>query len=157
MNIKSISKIATKFLPILILFSCESHEQKADDAFESYKTKKIESIDTVYIHKEISDESIKKKSVIKNDNIDEYSKFKVELEKKIIINETLIKKIKNEPTSKSKNYKKASSLEKENIELRNQLIKYKDELKLNWDKFQLEIDQKVKNINDELKNLSTNH
>ena len=91
---------------------------------------------------------------IKYVNVDECSKFKLELEKKIVVNEKLIKELKNIPNSNSKFFKKVTSLEKDNIYLRSKIDKYEEEVKANWKKFQLEINQNVSDINSELQDMT---
>ena len=135
-------------LTVTIFVSCESHEQKADDAFESFKENKMMSADGMTLEKA----TVEKKS----DNTDEWSVFKLETEKKIIVNEKLIKNIRSSSESNAGLLKKATSIEKENNDIRKQMEEYKEEEKLKWENFKSTMNHDVNKINIQLKDLKIN-
>jgi hypothetical protein len=137
----------------LTLLSCESHEQKADEAFEKVKAEKSMPMDTVFIEKEFIAEPKKAKEMVKNEVQDEWLKFKTETEKKIIVNEILIKQIKNTPNLSVKLIRKLLRLEKDNDDIRNQMEEYQIKLKEVWSDFKLKTIANVANIDAELKDL----
>jgi hypothetical protein len=137
----------------LILLSCESHEQKADDAYEQVKEEKFNSKSTI-TEPGTSQAPIKKKvTVTKVANPDEWVKFKQEIELKIQINEIKIKKFKSIPWVNSKTQRKVIDMEKENNDLRVQMKEFKEEAEDNWKKFKAKTILKVNDISTELMNV----
>lgn len=154
MKVNSKSSIVKICLALLTLASCESHEQKADEAFNHFKEEKTVSNDS-NLNDLVIKEEIKKIAIVKkNENLDDWTKFKMKMEKKMFMNENLIKQIKDMPDQSSKFYRKVTSLEKDNINLNKKMDKYKEEMKANFDKFQLDINQNIDEINNELKDMT---
>jgi hypothetical protein len=145
-TVKSI--IINGLLSFTLFCSCESHEQKADDAFENFKEDKMNIKDTIIIEKLIST------SENKTEKINEYEKFKKEIEKKIISNENKIKLIKLTPQPNSKLFKRVLSLENENKNLKIQFDQYQEELKKNFETFKNKLNLDVNEIDSELTILS---
>jgi len=151
------AKLISVFSLVVILASCESREQKPDDAFEHVKEEKMISKDTTSVSKEIVDEPIKKEPIKKIENIDEWTKFKMETEKKIVANEKKIKQIKEIPNSNSKLLRKVTGLEQDNNDLRKQMDEYNEEVKLKWENFKMTMNHNVNEIDIELKDLTVNN
>ncbi|MEK6614486.1 MAG: hypothetical protein AABZ32_00010 [Bacteroidota bacterium] len=150
------SIIISGFFSALILTSCESHEQKADDAFENYKNEKMKLNDSDIIANALVQESNKTEFVKKNENVDDWTKFKIATEKKIRLNENKIKEIKVIPNENSKLLSKVERLEKNNNDLRSQMDQYNEEAKIKLEKFKESINQDVNDINVELKAITAN-
>jgi hypothetical protein len=145
------SILIKSFLSIVIFCSCESHEQKADDAFENFKEDKMNIKDTIIIEKMISKPEIQ---AAKIEKISEFEKFKKEIEKKIISNENKIKLIKLTPQSNSKLFKRVLSLENDNKNLKIKFDLYQEELKKNFETFKNKLNLDVNEIESELTTLS---
>lgn len=159
MNSNFTSRLVTACFSLMILASCESHEQKADDAFERVKEEKMEPQpkDSNVTSKEIIQTSKKITTIKKIENLDEWSKFKAETEKKILVNENQIKEIKDTPSLNAKSLRKVTRLEKENNDLRKQMDEYREEAKMTWEKFKAKMDHSVNEIDIELKDLTVNN
>jgi hypothetical protein len=133
------------------LASCESHEIKADEPFDTFKEQKlafkdsnIHAVDSVIIPKKII--------VIKKAEItDEWEKLKNQLEKKIKINENIIKDFKKNSSANSKILKQLARLEEENNNLTIKIDEYCIELTLKLEKFKIKINQNVNELDNELK------
>lgn len=157
--------IATGFLSLLFLTSCQSHEQNTDEAFESFKEGKLMSEANDSSSKETNDKLIKTdtiktgkiKTEIIKENQNEWEKFKLEIEKKILVNKNKIKEIKNIPGADTKLLRKVSSLEKDNNNLRKKMDEYKEEEKMHWENFKTMMDHNVNDIGIELKDITTNN
>jgi len=139
---------------LFILVSCESHEQKADDAFDIVKAEKLRIKDTIVIENKIPETSTKVFSVKEIES--DWSKFKNEIEKKIFLNENIIKEIKSNPNVNAKLLKKVTSLEQDNNELRKKMDQYKEEVEVMWENFKTEINHSVNDIGIELKDITVN-
>ena len=157
MNANFISKIVTACFSIMIFVSCKSHEQKADGAFEIVKQEKLLSKDSNVISKEIIEEPKKAEPVKKIETQDEWTKFKMETEKKILSNEKKIKEIKVIPNADAKLLRKITSLEKDNNDLRRQLDQYSEDVKVKWENFKATMNHDVNEIDIELKDIKINN
>lgn len=146
------SIIIKSFLSFIILCSCESHEQKADDAFETFKEDKMTSKDTIIIEKIISPVE---SQTYRTEKLSEFEKFKKEIEKKVMANENKIKIIKLTPNPNSKLFKRVLSLENDNKNLKNQFDLYQEELKKNFEIFKNKLNLDVNEIDSELTILSS--
>lgn len=158
-NINFISRIVAVCFSVMILVSCESHEQESDDAFEQVKEEKMISNENVSdsVIKEIIEEPKILKSAMKNENLDEWTKFKIETEKKIRTNENKIKEIKGIPNADSKLIRTLISLEKDNNDLRKQMDEYHEEMKVKWENFKTKINHDINKIGIELKDIKINN
>ena len=141
---------------VLILFSCESHEQKADEVFQQVKEERMMSKDSAIIDKALQPPE-KTDPLKKIEYIDEWTKFKMETEKKIVANENLIKEIKTIPNASSKLLKEVTSLEQENNDLRKEMDVYKEEAKVMWENFKTKINYDVNKIGIDLKDIKINN
>lgn len=154
---------------LIVLPSCESSAQKKDAAFELFKEEKMKSKDGNIIHKETIQETNSPKPVLKaslvnknmpakgpinKEKLDEWTKFRTEMGKKILANENSIKQIKSNPDENVKLYRKIARLEKHNSDLKNQMTEYNEEVKLKWEKFQSKINQDENDISNELQSLA---
>lgn len=142
---------------LLIFVSCESPEQKTDGAFELVKEEKMMAKDSFIAENEIPKVVTKVAIVMKNENVDEWKKFKLETEKKILKNENQIKEIKGMPDSNAKLYRKVATLEKNNNDLRRQMDEYNEEMKMKWASFKVKIDHDVNDIGIELQDIKVNN
>ena len=159
MKTQYVPQLITIFILSSILSACESHEKKVDEAFENFKEEKMSQPDNTVIladtnikHTQIINEPVKIQT--KKINEDEWTKFKSEVEKKIIQNEIQIKEIKVSVSLTAKELKKTSSLEKENNDLRRKMEEFKEDEKIKLEKFKLNINNDANEINLELKGIS---
>jgi hypothetical protein len=162
MNLKPNSCFPAICFSILFFTSCQSHEQKADDAFEQVKQEKSEHVlvpvvaqEVIEVPKKAEPEKIEQDKKI--DYPDEWSKFKSEMEKKIILNELKIKEIKVMPNANSKLLKKVLRLEEDNNALRKDMNDYNEEAKTKWETFKASISHNVNEIDIELKDFTKNN
>lgn len=142
-------------LSILILSSCQSTEKKLDDAFDMVKKEKIDSGSSTIVIKNVVEEPKQSVQIIKNTNEDEWKLFKLEMEKKIKLNETLIIGLKKATDSNSKTQRKIISLEKENDNLRRQMDDYHEAIKVEWENFKTKLDHQANQIAIELKDIKS--
>ena len=154
MNTNFMIGLASAFLSISLLPSCDSHEQKPDDAFEIVKEEKKQLLDSDSLAVVLIKDEKKLIQEKNNDKQDEWLKFKNEIENKIVINERKIKQIKSTPNTNAKLLVKVAHLEQDNNDLRSQMDEYKEEEKLKWEKFQAKMKLDVSDINNELKDIS---
>lgn len=158
-NVNFFLRIVTVCFSVMILVSCESHEQNTDNAFEQVKEEKMISNenDSDSVIKEIIEEPKKLESAMKNENPDEWTKFKIETEKKIRANENKIKEIKGIPNADSKLLRTIISLEKDNNDLRKQMDEYYEEMKVKWENFKTKINHNINEIGIQLKDIKINN
>lgn len=157
-NTANFSSIIIPFCFSLMIFvSCESPEQKTDEAFQLVKEEKMMAKDSFIAEKEITKVASKVEVVIKNESVDEWKKFKLETEKRILINENKIKEIKGIPDSNTKLYRQVATLEKDNNDLRRQMDEYNEEMKVKWESFKVKINHDVNEIGIELQDLQVNN
>jgi len=149
--------IIASYIFAMVLIACESHEQKADDAFENVKAQKLMMKDTIDVMKTPTPDSVKTEQLKKVERPDEWTKFKTETENKIAANEIRIKKIKGIPNANAKLMKQVMSLEKDNNDLRKEMDEYKEEVKVMWESFKTKINHDVNVISIELKDLNVNN
>lgn len=154
---KNLKLITMGCFASLILFSCESHEQKAVEAFDLVKEEKMLAKDSSLNTKKTMEEPKKIELVKKDQNPDEWMRFRVETEKKILSNDNKIKVIKNIPNANVKLLRKLASLEKENNDLRRQMDEYQEEVKVKWENFKLKISHDANEIDIELKDMTVNN
>ena len=157
MKTNFISITLTCCLLVMILVSCASHGQKGDAAFERVKEEKMLPKDSNAISKEIIVEPKKIEPIKKNETQDEWTRFKIETEKKIISNENKIKAIKITPNTNAKLLRKVTSLEKDNNDLRRQMDEYKEEVKAKWENFKATMNHDINEIDIELKDMTVNN
>jgi hypothetical protein len=154
MNKNVTSLRAIFFLIAIAMASCESHEQKADDAFDIVKKEKIMNPDS-NTGTDLAPPPIQETAVKKTESQDEWTRFRCETEKKIVANENRVKEVKGTPNANSKLLKKAALLEKDNNDLRTEMDSYAFEMKVQLDKFKSKMIQKAADISAELKELAT--
>ena len=131
----------------LTFAACQSHEQKADEAYKHFKVEKTIDIDSTIIFKDSANQLLKtlpNKKVIK---IDEYLKYKNELEAKVKTNDIAIIKLKEEHQSNTKIYRKIQHLGDVNGLLLNQLKEYEETVKNNRKAFEEKINQELNDVN----------
>lgn len=142
---------------LMIFVSCESPEQKTDDAFELVKEEKMMAKDSFIAEEEITKVKTKVEIVMKNEIVDEWKKFKSETEKRVLINENKIKELKGTPDSNTKLYRQVATLEKDNNDLRRQMDEYNEEMKVKWESFKVKINHEVNEIGIELQAIQVNN
>ncbi len=151
----SILSVGLKACLLLIIFiSCQSHEQKSSDAFDRFKEEKMIKKDCVLIVVEDPQNLSKTEPSKVIENQDEWIKFKNGIEKKILLNENKIKRIKQTPKADVKLFKKIVHLEKENSDLKIQLRDYEEELKLNLIKFKEKVNIQIRDIDVKFEEMS---
>lgn len=154
---KFIIRITTTCLIAIFMSSCESRQQKPDDAFERVKQVRMMSTDSSFVSEEIIQESMKTEPVKKSEIQDEWTKYKNEMEKKIRANENKIKEIKGLPDVNDALLRKVTVLEKTNNDLRVKMDEYKEEVKVKWETFQASMNHNVNEIEIELNVLKTDN
>ena len=157
LNANFISIILAGCLSAMILISCGSHEQKPDDAFDRVKKERMISNDSNFVSKEIIQESMKTELVKKTENLDEWTKFKIEAEKKIHMNEKKIKEIRSLPNVNASLLRKVAILEKDNNDQRMRIDKYNEEVKVKWEMFKASMNHNVNEIGIELNAMKLNN
>lgn len=162
-------KCTAACLSAILFIACESHEQKADDAFERVKEEKQIDQDSggadVVMQQPIIQEvkipeaaSLEvKKPDIKVIYQDDWAKFRAETEKKILINEGKIKVIKSTPGTSAKMLEELSSKEKDYNDLRRKLDEYSEEMKEALGKFKVKMNHEVNEISIDLNDLTVNN
>ena len=156
--------LETNFIPLVItglftvsiIASCGTHEQKPDDAFELAKKERMLLKDSDSLSKEIIQESKKTEVIKKNEYQDEWTRYKIEMEKKIRTNGNTIKEIKALGGINANLIRKAKSLEKENNDLRIKMDEYNEEVKVKWENFKTSMNHDVNEIAIELKAMKIN-
>ncbi len=147
----------------LFIASCQSHEQKADDAFEHVKEEKKvakdggiseETAQQPILQETVPQETKKTEVVPKTVSQDEWSKFRAETEKKILANESKIKLIKATPGTSAKLLEELSSKEKDYNDLRRKLDEYNEDMKEALGKFKVKINHEVSEISIDLNDLT---
>lgn len=148
MKTKDFLGIVTVLFSFMVFVSCESHEQKADEESDSTSGKSILANDTS--KKQIIQVQKKTEPSVKNESLTDWEKFKIETEKKIVVNENKIKEIKSVPNENVQYFRKVANLEKDNNDLRKQMDDYRTEEKARWEKFKSQMNQDVSDIGKEL-------
>lgn len=163
LKVNFISIILTGCLSVMIITSCGSHVKKTDDAFDLVKKDRMMSNDSNFVSKKIIEESMKTEIVKKNENQvvkenetpDEWTKFKLETEKKIRQNENKIKEIRGLADLNASLRRKVTNMEKDNNDLKIRMDQYKEEVKVKWEMFQASMNHNVNEINIELNAIKT--
>lgn len=167
-NILPSLKVLAACFSVIALLSCESHEQKADDAFERVKVEKKIDQDSggavvVVVPQQPIIQDIKvpeaasvdvKKPDVKVINQDEWSVFRAETEKKILASESKIKAIKATAGTSAKMLEELSSKEKDYNDLRRKLDEYSMEAKEALGKFKVKMNHEVNEISIDLNDLT---
>ncbi len=139
------------YITLSITFvSCESHEQKADEAFNSFRDNKNKTIDSVIVYRDTSIIVISKPDK-KLEKVEECVKFKNDFEEKVKQNEITIKKIKAYQDLNPKSFRKIANLEFVNSQLLKQISNYQEEAKKNWLLFEEKLTKEAQDLDIELK------
>ena len=145
-----IARILTGCLTVILMSYCGPRVQKPDDAFTLVKKERMLSDDSGYVSKEVIQASMKTEVAKKAETVDEWTKFRIETEKKIHSNENSIQKIKNLPDRSNNLRKKLTSLEKDNNNLKMSLNEYPEEVKAKWEAFKSSTSHSANEIGIEL-------
>lgn len=139
----------------LSLFACESHEKHSDEAYERVKAQKaLPEEDEVLAEK--SAHRVKKQSENRKvEPVDEWQKFKIEIEKRILANEKIIKQLKKTPNPSAKLTRRLERIEKDNSAIIAQLVDYQNNVKAMLVDFKLKTGEEITRIDTELKELNT--
>lgn len=145
-----------KFLFLLtasvFVFSCESHEKKADSYVRSkYSIKVAEGEKTTNIKKEVKPTEQKRTVKVLN----EWQQFKLDTEKKIRLNEKEIERLKSHALTTQKMTRKLTDLEEANNDLKIQLKQFNEEVIVKWENFKTSMNHDVNEIGLELDDIST--
>jgi len=154
-NQNIISIILTGSLIMTLITSCGLRVQKPDDAFDLVKKERMMSVDSSFVSKEVIQASMKTEIVKKTETIDEWTKFKIEAEKKIRINDIQIQKIQNLSALKANTRRKLASLEKDNNNLKNSIQEYPEEVKAKLEAFKSSVNHSANTIRTELNAISS--
>jgi len=149
----------------IVFVQCESHEQKADTAFESYKNDKtsIDMLTTMISETELTNDTMKKipeintelKKQVRNQTLTtEWSIYKTECENKIKENEKLIKQTTKLLKSDEKSLRRIANLEKENNDIKKEIVDYEEEMKLSLAGFKSKMNKATFDIKNQLNEIS---
>jgi hypothetical protein len=141
---------------LILLTSCGSHSQKADEAFNRVKKEKMLTPDSNLIQNALRQEPASKPIVKKKEVQDEWTRYKLETEKKIHENENIIREIRTFPKSNSYLLRKVAGLEKENINLSSKLDEFNVEMKMKLENFKALMNHDVYEIGIKLKEVKIN-
>jgi len=140
---------------IIINSSCAPPVQKAEDAFDLVKKERMLSEDSSFVSEEIIQASLKTEQVKKIEVVDEWTKFRLEIEKKIKLNDNKIQKIKESADLKASQRRKLASLETDNNNLKSRLEEYPADLKAKWEVYKTSMSRSTNEIGNELNALQT--
>jgi hypothetical protein len=134
---------------LIMLFSCESHEQSAD-AFEIVKEDRntFQTLEKTPI--KIIPDPKRTAPIERTKSLDEWSEFKTQIDAKIASNQHLIKVLKNQHSASTKTFRRITHLEEQNTLLNEQLLEYYNNERMKWLKFKDDINQQVTAIESEL-------
>lgn len=147
--------ILTSCLTVALITSCGTRVQKPDDAFTLVKKERMLSKDSSFVSKEVIQASMKTEVVRKLETVDEWTRFRLETEKKIRQNVNIIEKIKNIPDLSNSMRKKLTNLEKDNNNLKMSLNEYPEEVKAKWEAYKSSTSHHANEIGIELNALIT--
>jgi hypothetical protein len=155
LNHNFFSTILTICLTVALIASCGPRVQKPDDAFTLVKKERMLSDDSSFVSKEVIQASMKTLPAKNIEPVDEWTKFRLETEKKIHSNENSIQKIKSLPGISNSLRKKLTNLEKDNNNLKMSLNEYPEEVKAKWEAFKSSSSHSANEIGIELNALMT--
>jgi hypothetical protein len=135
--------------------SCGARVQKPDDAFTLVKKERMLSDDSSFVSKEVIQASMKTEVVKQAETVDEWTRFRLEAEKKIRQNVIIIEKIKKIPDMSNSMRKKLTNLEKDNNNLKMSLNEYPEEVKAKWEAYKSSTSHNATEIGIELNALIT--
>lgn len=145
----------TGCITVILLTSCGPPVKKPDDAFTLVKKERMLKDDSSFVSKEVIQASMKTEVVKKPETVDEWTKFRIETEKKIHSNYISIQKIKNLPDLNNSLRKKLMNLEKDNNNLKMSLNEYPEEVKAKWKEYKSSMSHSANEIGIELNALMT--
>ncbi|HXC03949.1 MAG TPA: hypothetical protein VNZ86_04305 [Bacteroidia bacterium] len=158
---KILNTVAALFLLIAGLYSCQTREQKPDDAFEHIKEQKREIVDSVLHAREAvpmqKQADIQKQADVqkKTETADVWVHFRTDMEAKILVNEAKIKTLKGAKETNTKSFRRIARLEKDNQDLRAQMDGYVKDEKIRQEKFRVTLLSDEKEIEASLKDIGT--
>ena len=144
---KMISIIITSaFLAGSLIIACDSTSKKVEDARVDVQTSK----ENVQLAQNDLNKAVQ-------DSIQEFQKFKMESEGKIIAYEKSIAGLKiqiakEKKYNKTKYQKMIAELEQRNLELKKNLSEYKNEQRNEWNEFKVEFSKDVDNLGTSISN-----
>lgn len=149
MNTYTLNKSIFNFATIIFvcLSACQSHEQKANDAFDNVKESKLHEVDN-QPHANVSTII---ETPVKTVIISDWDKYKIEIETRIVANEIKIRKLKSQEGVEAKLFKKISAVEKENTLLRLQMNEFNSETNNRLLKFKSDMNDQIQSIELEIK------
>lgn len=145
------SIVITGSLSIMIVTSCKPQEQKRDDAFDLVKKERMISPDSALLNVVIIQEPTDTDLLSKTEDIDEWTKFKLETEDKIRLNDNKIEELGNLKNTSASFRRKVKALEKENNELKIKIDKHMEEEKLKREQFKVSMNHNINEIGIEIK------
>ena len=147
---KYISMILTTCLFVLLISACGSHEEKADEAFDLVKKEKMMSADTTNLSEVIIQQPGGTDLLNRTVNLDEWAKYRIEIERKIHSNGNKIKAIKDISYTNDSLLLKITGLENENNYLIIKMDQFNEEVKLKREQFKVSMNQNLNKIRIEL-------
>jgi len=140
---------------VLLLASCGPRATKADEAFDLVKKERMLSNDSSFVSDKIIQESMKTVVVKKDVPPDEWTQFRMEIEKEIRLNDKIIKELEGSKNASGSLRRKVASLKKDNNDLKISLDSYQEEVKAKWELFKASTSHSAKTIDIELSTLKT--
>lgn len=149
------TKIPVFFLLFsLLIFSCQSTEEKTDHAFENAKLSKEFTDDSLDMETEAELAPLLATKPMKVVVVDPWINYSKEIEKEIKANEKMIADLRIASGSNEKEFKKIASLEKSNQELQRKVLEYKQNLDADMEKFKSEMKSEMIGLEEDIKELS---
>jgi hypothetical protein len=139
----------TVTLGCIAINACQSHEQKANDAFENVKEGKISASNNIVETNPI--EPVANQSIKKTISLNEWEQYKIEIEARLIDNEINIRKLKSQDGVEAKHFKKINAIEKENTLMRLKMNEFNSETNNRLEKFKSEMNAQIKAIAADIK------
>ena len=141
----------------VISFSCESHDESVDSAFDNLREDRLASTDSGAPYQPFVDKRVDKNDKPSNEfeNLDGWNKFKTAFEKSADTNAKQVKIMKTIAGLSVENYRKVTKLEKENNDLLTQVNDFADNDAVETAKFWTEMEKKMSDVTTALDELNT--
>jgi len=142
-------------LILLLNSSCGSSDAQSDVARDFVKQEIVATNDTVVVIDEPSEKSSDKKEKKSNQNENEFSEFKKDIEKRIAMNESKVKNMMKKSKRKSSSFiEKLNLLDQENENLKIEVEEYQLTSASKLERFKLKMYDKVDHLSIELDQLN---
>jgi len=147
--------LAYLILPALAMNSCSSAEEKSDEAYENAKLSKEYTDDSLVMETEEKLVPLLATKPMKVVVVDPLTNYMKEVEKELKLNERMILDLRKMNNPSSKENKRISSLEKDNLELQTRIVEYRLKASEDLEKFKLEMKTDMIELSEELQTFPT--